>query len=173
MGARSAVVSLVALAALSTGGCSATLVFLACAIPQPYAREHLWFNSQPGVSVVGYQHDLDEDVHVRRGVELPMPNEYLVQREQYQVVISTPVGGGLGVFLSAQDEDDRLLALEGTYVSRCHPSTPAGLHCFYVVPAEGESASFLVRDSSGEILGSESLTYRIARYGTVWDRDCI
>jgi hypothetical protein len=174
MRARSIVMALLALSAVALAGvCSFSALLFACIVPQPYEQEHVWLDVQPGLSIAGYEEDLDEDVRIEGQVALPLPDEYVIQRERYRVRISTPVQSDPVVTLSVQDRDGGLLVLEGDHLSRCHPNTPPGLHCFCLREARGTSLSFAVRDSTGISLGSESVTYRVGRYGTVWARDCL
>ncbi len=157
--------------AVLAGAPRPVLLILSVFIPIPHAQEHLWFDPHPALVIAGYERGLDEDVWVRLGVDLPLPNQYVLDRELYQVVISTHVQSHPVVTLSARLKDGSLLSLEGPFVSRCHPSTPLGLHCFFVGPASGAPLSFGVRDSEGAVLGTESLRYRVGRYGTIWETD--
>ena len=158
--------ALLPLASLASG-CIAAGLLAAAKIAQPRFERHVYLDPDPALSVTSYAAKVGDEVHVDPS-KLPLPEEYLLVRERYRVVIATPVTGEPDASLRASSPDGSPLALEGPALSPCPPGASPEQRCLDAARAE-RAIDFDVRDASGALLGSERLGYRVERYGTISD----
>ena len=98
-----------------------------------------------------------------------MPLKLRLSRATYTVLFDTPLQSSPVVFLSARDAHGLPLTISGGNVRHVYPGSAAELEgfefSFYVQEAKGEPLSITIQSLSGEVLGKETLPYKIVSRG--------
>ena len=106
-----------------------------------------------------------------------MPLKVQLSRPSYTLLFDTPLQISPVVFISARDREGLPLLISGPHVRRVYPGSAAELDgfefSFYVLEANGESLSIEISNSSGKVLGSELLPYKVVSRGYSYGIDSV
>ena len=172
---RATALALVVLASTSVG-CSPVGLVLACLIPQPSPRWHVWFEAE-GLAVTDSRAEVDSDLRLSKDISLPLPVSYVARRDSYEFLLSTPLTYRPVISVEAKGPDGSIRSVKGREIS-WHTMAPPGRYSVRLrgpkdlIPLSG-SIDVSVLDDADAQLGTERLNWKIAKYGTSWERDCL
>ena len=153
-----------------------TFSHVACA-PYVISYKHVCFNETNGLQIV--KRSTSDDSHERPLLfaKSRLPVQARILRDDYAVLIQTPVNAIPVVFLTVNTSAGDALAIEGAHLLQLERSSGAYIegyrYSFLISQAKGEPLRFAVKDMTGRVVGVETLPYALRSRGVTFGIDSV